>query len=231
VQTLVAAFKFLTICGSVSASAPTPETVGRAAGYFIYVGLVLGLLVALANYVLAPHLDAGILSLFLVTLLIAATGARDLRGVKDSFAALGRFDGEGNDALGFAAVALVILFKSAAAESVDEIATLSWLLTPLLARWALVVFLYGYHTRVGEALRPLAERIHFAPVLASTVATLALSVYFLGRKGLWIALVVSIFTLSLRALFYRRQAAITRPNLGAVVELAEALSLVLLASL
>lgn len=230
-QTVLAAFKFLTICGSFGARNPTPDTIGRAAGYFIYVGLLLGLVLALANYVLAAHLDAAILSLVLVALLITATGARHLSGLKDSFTALGGFDGERNEALGFAAVALVILFKSAAAESMDEIATLSWLLTPVLARWCLVIILYGYHIRFDETVRQMAEHINFAPVLASTAATLALLAYFLGRKGLWIALTVSIFALSLRALFYRRHAVISRSNLGAVVELGEALSLVLLASL
>lgn len=230
-QTVLAAFKFLTICGSFGARNPTPDTIGRAAGYFIYVGLLLGLVLALANYVLAAHLDAAILSLVLVALLITATGAHHLSGLKDSFTALGGFDGERNEALGFAAVALVILFKSAAAESMDEIATLSWLLTPVLARWCLVIILYGYHIRFDETVRQMAEHINFAPVLASTAATLALLAYFLGRKGLWIALTVSIFALSLRALFYRRHAVISRSNLGAVVELGEALSLVLLASL
>jgi adenosylcobinamide-GDP ribazoletransferase len=231
VQTVLAAFKFLTICGSFGARNPTPDTIGRAVGYFIYVGLLLGLVLALANYVLAAHLDSAILSLVLVALLITATGARHLSGLKDSFTALGGFDGERNEALGFAAVALVILFKSAAAESMDAIATLSWLLTPVLARWGLVIILYSYHTRFDETVRQIAEHINFAPVLASTAATLALLAYFLGRKGLWIALAVSIFALSLRALFYRRHAVISRSNLGAVVELGEALSLVLLASL
>ena len=228
---MLAAFKFLTICGSFGARNPTPDTIGRAVGYFIYVGLLLGLVLALANYVLAAHLDAAILNLVLVALLITATGAHHLSGLKDSFTALGGFDGEGNEALGFAAVALVILFKSAAAESMDEIATLSWLLAPVLARWGLVIFLYGYHTRFDETVRQIAEQTNFVPVLASTTATLALLAYFLGRKGLWIALAVSIFALSLRALFFRRHAVVSRSNLGAVVELGEALSLVLLASL
>ena len=230
-QTVLAAFKFLTICGSFGARNPTPDTIGKAAGYFIYVGLLLGLALALANYVLASHLDAAILSLVLVALLITATGARHLSGLKDSFAELGGFAGGGNEALGFAAVALIILFKSAAAESMDQIASLSWLLTPVLARWGLVIFLYGYHTRFDETVRQIAEHTNFVPVLASTAATLALLAYFLGRKGLWIALAVSIFALSLRALFFRRHAVVSRSNLGAIVELGEALSLVLLASL
>jgi cobalamin synthase len=231
VQTLLAAFQFLTICGSFGTRDPTPEIVGKASGYFVFVGLALGLLLAVANYILAPHLDAGVLSLLLVSLLIIATGARHLSGLKNSFTALGGLNEPANETFGVVAVALIILFKSAAAESMDEIATSSWLLTPILARWGLLIFLYGYHTRFDETARRLAERINFAPVFISTAATLALAVYFLGRKGLWIALAISIFLLLVRAIFYRRHAALSRAHLGAAVELSEALSLVLLASL
>lgn len=231
VRTVVAAFKFLTLAGFLSAKNPPPEIVGKSAKYFIVAGLVLGLLLALSNYLLAPYLDTAILSLVLVAIMIAATAGRHLSGLKDSFAGLVSVNGRANEALGFAAVALVILFKTAAAESMDEIATSSWLLAPVIARWGLLIFLYGYHTRFDESARPLAEQINFPAVLAATIVTLTLSVYFLGRKGLWIALAVSIFTLALRGLFYRRHKAILPANFGAAVELCEALSLVLLASL
>ena len=229
-QTLSAAFKFLTVWGCFTTAKPAPETIGKAAGYFPYVGLVLGLLLALTNYLLTPYLDAEILNLIVVALLIAITGARHLNGVKHTFDALAANDGPANQTLGLAAVVLVILFKSAAADSMDERLTLSWLLTAVLARWALVIFLYGYHSRFDETARSIAEWVNFRAVLASTVATLALSVYFLGRKGLWIALVVSLFTLLLRTLLHRRHAVLSQANLGATVELAEALSLALLAS-
>ena len=66
--------------------------------------------------------------------------------------------------------------------------------------------------------------------LTSSAATLALAAYFLGRRGLWIALILSLFSLLMRALLYRRHTVLSSANLGATVELAEALSLVLLAS-
>ena len=229
-QTLAAAFKSLTVWGCFASAKPAPETIGKAAGYFPYVGLVLGLLLALTNYLLAPYLDAEILNLILIALLIAITGAQHLNGVKNTFDALAANDGRENETLGFAAVVLVILFKSAAADSMDEKLTLSLLLTVVLARWALVIFLYGYHSRFDENARPIAEQVNFWPVLASTVATLALTVYFLGRKGLWIALVVSLFTLLLRSLLHRRHAVLSQANLGATVELTEVLCLALLAS-
>jgi adenosylcobinamide-GDP ribazoletransferase len=235
VQLLLAGFKYLTVWADFTDDQPAPELVGRAAGFFPFVGLLLGLLLALSNYVLSPYLNPEILSVVVIALLIAATGARHLHGVKETFDELGAKaagrDGRRNEALGFAAIVLVILFKIAAADSMDEILSLSLLLTPVLARWAVLIFIYGYDARFDETLRLISARVKFSSVLTSTAATLALTVYFLGRKGLWIALIVSLIALLLRGLLHRRHGIVSQANIGAIVELAEALSLVLLASL
>lgn len=230
VKTFFAAFKFLTIWGCFSTVKPAPGTVGKAAGYFPCVGLALGLLLALTNYILSPYFGTEILNLIVLTFLIAATGAQHLTGMKATFDAFAANDESANRTLGFTAVVLVIVFKSAAADSMDINLTLSWLLTPVLARWALVIFLYGYHSRFEGPARAIAEHVNTRPVLASTVFTLVLAVYFLGRRGLWLALVVSVFTLSLRTLLHRRQTVLSQANWGATVELAEVVSLVVLAS-
>jgi adenosylcobinamide-GDP ribazoletransferase len=232
---LAAAFRFLTVWGCFSAAKAEPEIVGRSAGYFPFVGLALGLLLALTNYILASQTAPKILNLVLVTLLIGATGAQHLLGLKKTFDALGAEwngkDQRWSDILGFTAVVLVILFKSAAMDSMDELLTLSLLLTPVLARWALVIFLYGYHSQFDETARLIAERVNIWPVLAGTAATLALTVYLLGRKGLWIGLTISLFALLMRGLLTRRHGELSQAHFGATIELSEALSLILLASL
>lgn len=234
-QTLSAAFKYLTIWSFFAAVQPAVETIGKAAVYFPLVGLVMGLTLAVSNYLLAPYLHPEILSVALITLFIALTGGLHLDGLKRTFATLaakatGNAGGE-KDALGIAALLLVILFKIAAADSMDEKLAVSLLLTPVLARWALVIFLYGDHLRFEETPRPIAAQIELWHLLAGTLATLALAVYFLGRKGLWIGLAVSLFALLARSLLYRRHGVLTHDHVGAVVELGEALSLILLASL
>ena len=234
-QTLSAAFKYLTLWHFFAAVQPNPQTIGRSAKYFPLVGLVLGLILALANYVLTPYLHSEILSIALIALLIAATGGRHLEGMKNTFAALGAGapgdNGTAYESLGIAAIVLVILFKSAAAESIDEKLTLSLLLTPVLARWALLTFLYGDHIRFDELSSLMAEQVTFSQLFVSTTATLAVTVYFLGRRGLWIALIVSLFALLTRHFLQRRHGVLTHGHSGAVVELGEALSLVLLATL
>jgi cobalamin synthase len=197
--------------------------------------LILGLLLGLSNYLLAPYVDPEIINVVIVALLITATGAQHLHGITRAFDALAtdtdENDGRPNETLGVAVIVLVILAKTAAANSMDEILTVSLFLMPVLARWALTIFLYGYATRFDEIPRLIAEQVKFWPLLASTAAVLALIMYLLARKGVWIALLVSIFTLCLRAALYRYHGVLSHDDLRASVELTETLSLILLASL
>jgi hypothetical protein len=67
--------------------------------------------------------------------------------------------------------------------------------------------------------------------VVTTAAILGLAFYFLGRKGLWIGLSLSVLALLTRSLLHRRHAVLTQENFGAMVEISEALSFILLASL
>jgi adenosylcobinamide-GDP ribazoletransferase len=234
VQRLVTAFKYLTVWGRFAAVQPSGELIGTAAAYFPVVGLVLGLLLAVSNYVLVPYLHPEILSVVLITVLIISTGGIPLQGLKQTFGAVAaKTSAEYNhesESLGFIVIVLVIFFKVAAADSMDEKLTLSLLLTPVMARWALVIFIYGYPDRCEEAARLIARNVRLWHLIITTLGTLTLAVYFLGRKGLWAGLLLSLFALLTRSLLHRRYAVLTNDNFGAIVELGEVISLILLAS-
>lgn len=214
--------------GGLGRENPALESVGRGSAFIVFIAALIGLLLAVINYALQPHLHVRILALIVVSAWITITGARHLHELKESFA--NRSGKPNQETLGFVAVALVILFKTAAMESMDELATLSLFLAPLLARWALLIFSYRYGARFDETIRPLTDEVRIIPILVSSALTLGLVLYFLSRKGLWIALAVSICALLLRELFFRRHGAISKNHAGATVEISEALSLVLLAT-
>lgn len=233
-QSLLAAFKYLTILGRLSAIEAMPASIGQGAIFFPVVGLTLGLLLALLNYGLGLYLASEILSIFLVAVLVVVTGARHLDGTMKTFDALAlkhSASNHQNNALGSAAIVFIILFKTGAVDVMDERLALSLLLTPVLARWALVVFLYGCRDRLEETARVIAEKVKFWQLLAATIFTLGLAVYFLGRKGLWLGLALSVFVLLLRSVLSRSRASLTQDNYGAIIELSEVLSLILLTSL
>ena len=235
-KSIVAAFKYLTILSRFTRHKPSPLLVGKAAALFPVAGLILGLALALLARALENYLDAEILSTTLVAFLILATGGLHLEGLQKTFdaAALrqsGATASPPSGAIGVAAILFVMLFKIKSMDILDEKLTLALLLTPMLARWAMLVFIYGSHRQSEGEASLIAENVRFWHVLFASFATLALATYVLGRTGLWIGLGLSIFALVCRALLQKRNGALTGDNFGAVVEASEALSLILLASL
>ena len=213
-QSLVTAFKYLTILGRWRAPAYDPASFANAPLWFPLVGLAIGVVLAAINYLLALHVDSEILSVLVIALLIVATGAMPLAGTKNTFDSMqwpiAATHDHGGEIFGFAAILIV---------------------TPALARWALVVLLYGYHDRCEATMRPIAENTKLWHLGVTTLFTLALATYLLGRAALWIGLALSLLALLSRALLHRRHAVLTQNNFGAVTDLGEALTLVLMAVL
>ena len=234
-QSLLASFKYLTVWGRLVPKEPTPESIGAAAVYFPVVGLFLGLLLALLNHGLGLYLEPQLLSIFLIGFLVLATGAAHCDGVKKTFDALLMERPGGANAsentFGFIAVLLLILCKIRAVYIIDDQIALSLLLAPAFARWTLVIFICGYHDRCEETARRIAENLRFWHLLVTTIAILGLAASLVGRKGLWIGLCLSILALLTRSLLHRRHAVLTHDNFGAMIEMSETLTLILLVSL
>jgi adenosylcobinamide-GDP ribazoletransferase len=234
-KSIVAAVRFFTIFGRFTRPAASPSMIGKAAPLFPVIGLFLGLALALLARALENYIDAEILSTTLVAFLIVATGGLHLEGLQKTFDVpaprQSGTDTRSSSAIGTAAIVLVILFKIKSLDILEEKLAVTLLLAPVLARWAMLVFIYGsYRQSEGEA-NLIAQDVKFWHVLFTTAATLAPAIYLLGRSGLWIGLCLSIFSLVFRGLLQRRNSVLTAANLGAVVELNETLSLILLASL
>jgi adenosylcobinamide-GDP ribazoletransferase len=235
VQRFAAAGKYLTIWGRFTDVEPSPTAIGAALVYFPVVGFLVGLVLAFSNYALAPYLPTEILSIVLIMVLVILTGGSHLEALDLTFAGLGSISSSSGNrssgAIGSIAVMLALLFKDAALDSIDQRITVSLLLAPVLARWTLLVFVFGYQRRCEQSAQIIVQQMKFWHLLVTTAATLALAAYWLGRKGLWIALVLSVFSLISRSLLYRRHGVIKPHDFGAMIELAETLALTLLASI
>ncbi len=237
VRKLVTASKYLTIWSRFAEIQPSADMIGAAMIYIPIPGLLIGLILALSNYSLTPYLPTEILSIALLAVFIVLTGGLQLEALRLTFDQAGVAPVQAASAeprtsgtLGFIAVIMALLFKAAALDSIDQRMTVSLLLTPVLARWTLLVFVFGYQERCDEVTRVIAQQLKLWQLLIVTAGILALTSYWLGRKGLWIALALSVFSLATRNLLYRFQSVLTPHNFGAMVELAEILCLTLLAS-
>jgi len=235
VQGVVTAFKYLTIFGRWRATSADPAGFSNAPLWFPLVGLTIGVILAAINYALALYIDSELLSVLVIALLIIATGAIPLAGTKITFDAMQQParaapDGSG-EVVGLAAILIITFLKIHAIDIMDDKVAANLFIAPALARWALVVLLYGYHDRCDETMRLIAENTKLWHLGATTVTMLALATYLVSRKALWIGLALSLLALLSRTLLHRRHAILTLTNLGAVTDLGDALALVLLAIL
>lgn len=235
-KSALVAFKLLTVARRFDLPQENPEQIGAAIPYFSLVGILLGLVLVLLNRILDPRLESEILGAILIAVLALLTGALHYEGLQNTFDGLSRkiahrSDSERNQAFGILAIVFVVLFKVRAVEVIGEARSLGLLLTPLFARWCLVIFLYGSASFAEGTARILADAVRAWHLALTTIVTLALAVFLVGRIALWIGLCLSLFALLSRGYLRRRNGYIDFNNLGAVIELSETLSFVLFTSL
>ena len=235
-KSTLAAFRFLAVGGRFDEAESRLEQSAPAALFFPLVGLVVGLILAIVNRAFEPHLESELLAVVLAATMLLITRAVHLDGTLKTFETLAQGTDSGNLAQpthiqGWLVVLLVVLLKIRAIEVIGDTRTMSLLLTPVFARWSLVIFLYGAAPNAEEFVAAVARKVRGWHLLVATIVTLALAVYLVGRTGLWVGLCVSLFALLMRSVLRRFHGAYTYHNLGALIELSEALSLVLFASL
>ena len=230
------AFKFLSFANRFDRVQIDPQRLGASIPYFPLVGIVWGAVLVFLNRLLDPRLESEILGAFLVAVLALLTGAIHYEGLQNTFDALslkigGRAQTGRNHAFGVLAIVFVVLFKVRALEVTGETRSLGLLLTPLFARWSLVIFLYGSASVAEGTARILADNTRASQLILTTIVTLGLAVFLVGRTALWIGLYLSLFALLSRSYLRRRNGLIDSDNFGAVVELSETLSFLLFTSL
>jgi adenosylcobinamide-GDP ribazoletransferase len=232
----ITAFKFLARGGRFDLAQVSPQQVSAAVLYLPLVGIFLGLVLVVLNRLLDPHLESEMLGTLLVTVLALLTGANHYEGLQNTFDALATKMGLGerkrrSGAFGVLAIVLVILFKVQALIATGETRSLGLLLTPMFARWSLVIFLYGSDSIAEGSARILAVNMRAWHLVLTTTVVLLVAAFLIARTTLWIGLCLSLFALLSRTYLRWRNGYVSDDNVGAVIELSETLSFVLFASL
>ena len=169
------AFRFLILAGGTGEFGAAWSGVGVLG--FPVIGLVFGVVLAIINRILSPHLPTEILAAVLVTMLILATAGHHLAGTQETFNALPKRNLPANSidrrhVYGLLAVLLVIIFKIRSLEVTGESRAFSLLLTPLFARWSLLLLLFGSGAVADDAVQPIAANTQsWHLVVASVMAT------------------------------------------------------------
>lgn len=234
-----AAVQFLTLFPRPWWMQHSTSEVGRSAIFYPVVGLILGLILVLVNFLLLPFASAGLLSVILITLLAFMTRGLHLDGVGDTFDGLGAggdrdrvlsiMDDSHTGVFGLIAIVLVLFFKIHAIESIDVDRWRALLVAPILGRWAMVLLAYRSKAAKAGLGSNLIEHLQTKHFLLATLVTLLLVAAIWRRNGIVMMAWVAVFTIASKNYFHRRLGGVTGDIFGAVGELSETSVMVLLA--
>jgi adenosylcobinamide-GDP ribazoletransferase len=239
VNAFFAALQFLTLFPRPGWMQHSTDETGRSAIFFPVVGLLLGLVLVLVNFLLLPFASAGLLSVILVILLAFLTRGLHLDGVGDTFDGLGAggdrdhilsiMDDSHIGVFGLVAIVSVLFLKIHSLESMDVDRWRALLVSPILGRWAMVLLAYrskAAQVGLGSNLVDHLQTKHF---LMATVLALLLVAPIFRWNGIFMMAWVGIFAMASKSYFHRRLGGVTGDTFGAVGELSETSVMVLLA--
>lgn len=233
-RAFLAAVQFLTICPFPKTWRPNEKALARSVPYFPVVGLVIGGLVAVLDYVLG-HVFPGLLtSVIVVISMLLASGGLHIDGLADT--ADGFFSSRPKEraleimkdsrtgAMGVAAVVCVIALKIAAVAAVPAAAR--WwtlLMIPLAGRCALITNLSVLpYARAGGGLGSVFHKNRCRSHAIWATAVLVLAGWFAGGLlGLFAGVASFASSLFFALYVYRKIGGLTGDTLGAACELVE----------
>lgn len=234
-----AALQFLTLFPCPTRIDYANTEVGRSAIFFPVIGLILGSILVLVNFLLEPFASAGLSSAILVSLLAFMTRGLHLDGVGDTFDGLGAgndrnrilsvMDDSHTGVFGFVAIVLVLSLKIQALASMDVDRWRTLLVALILGRWAVVLLAYRSKAAKDGLGSRLTDHLQTKHFLIATLLTLLLVAAIWRGNGIAMMAWVAIFTTASKSYFHRRLGGVTGDTLGAVEELSETSVMVLLA--
>lgn len=236
----IIAFQFLTIIPLPFRVRYEERDLGRSMALFPLVGLLLGGMLAGADFFLVGRVPRPVADLLLVTLLAIVTGALHLDGladVCDGFAARGsreRFLDVMKDsrvgAVGVVGLILGIGLKYQAIAALDP--SLKWqalLLFPMVARFSQVLTAVGAQSARSDGLGALfIAGVGSLQLAIALLFTTVAGIVLFGLPWFWVLLVLSLVTFCIRRYFEQRLGGITGDIIGFSSELNEIAALILI---
>ncbi len=236
------ALQFLTTIPVLLKQLPRDEDMGRSLLYYPLVGLLIGgLLAAFAAGLshLSSPTTAPLVAALTLIIWVLLTGGLHLDGLADSVDALMGGFGDRQKTLeimkdptsgpmGVISLVLVLLVKFAALWL--AIGMQNWLgilIAPLLGRTALIaLFLTTPYVRKGGLGALISKHMPKQTSLLVMLIALTITVAIAGINAVWSLLACAAAFIALRALFLSRLGGTTGDSAGALVELTEMMTLV-----
>ncbi len=239
-MSFLAAIQFLTSIPVPLKRELSPEQLGRATAYFPVVGLIIGGILVILNWLLGFILPASVVNALLIVALVIITGALHLDGLADTCDGIAGhkpveerwrvMHDSRTGAFGVVGIVLLLLVKYVALNNIPSVFTIAVLLfMPVVSRWAMVyaifVFRYARPSGLGTAFKTATRWPEFT---VATIFTLAIAVALyplFSITGLLLIFGIWIITTSFAFYLKYKFAGLTGDTYGAINEVAEVMAL------
>lgn len=233
---LICAWQFLTaVPVSREVHDPAPEELAGSMSWYPFVGILLGVLLAVTDVLLGRWLPREVVAALLILLLVAMTRGLHQDGLADTLDGLagGRMPADRLTimrdprigAIGATGLFLSLILRYSALVSVPEAFRFPVLLCmPAIGRWGMVVGAYGasYARAEGGLAAPFLAHLSAKHILGATVVILCLMVWSFGVVPAMTALLIGGLLSRLATIFYCHLfGGVTGDTLGATNELTE----------
>ena len=227
------ALQFLTIISIPWRREVSPEELGRSAGYFPVVGLIIGLVLVGLDWLFGLILPSAVANALLIVSLVVITGVLHLDGFVDTCDGIaGHKTAEDRwrvmhdsrvGGFGIVGIVLLLLVKYVSLNSIPlPLMMTTLVLMPVISRWATVyaIFAYPYAkpSGLGKAFKQGTNWLRF------TMATLIALVVVVGLAqlvGLAIMFLIWVMTVVMAAYLKSKFSGLTGDTYGAINEVAE----------
>jgi adenosylcobinamide-GDP ribazoletransferase len=220
----------------------SPAQLGRATAWFPLVGLVIGIILAVLNWLMGFILPASVANVLVIVALVVVTGAMHMDGFADTCDGIAGhkpveerwrvMHDSRTGAFGVVGVALLLLVKYVSLNNIPANMMLPTLLfMPVFSRWAMVYAIFAFTYARPEGLgKAYKEATRWPQFTIATIITMALMLLlmFLGLPvlGMLVFFGIWIFTTLLSLYFKHKFAGLTGDTYGTINEVAEVMALI-----
>ncbi len=241
-MSFLAALQFLTSLPVAIKRELAPAQLGRATAWFPPVGLLIGGMLALLDWLLSFMLPPAVVNALLIVALVMLTGALHLDGLADTCDGLAGhrpveerwriMRDSRTGAFGVVGIVLVLLVKYLSLNNIPVALMLPTLVfLPVVSRWAMVYAIFAFPYARPEGLgKAYKDATRWPQFTAATIITLGIAIIlfpFFSLMGLILIFGIWVFTTLLALYFLHKFAGLTGDTYGAINEIAEVAALLL----
>jgi len=235
----LAALRFLTIIPFPWRREVSPEELGRSAGYFPVVGIIIGLILAGLNWLLGLFLPSPVVNVLLVVSLVVISGVLHLDGFVDTCDGIAGHKtpeqrwrvmrDSRTGGFGIVGACCLLLVKYISLNSVPETLLMATLvLMPVIGRWAMVYAIFAYpYARPSGLGKIFKQGASWQRFTMATLIALVVAIVLFQLAGLAIMVGIWVIVVAMAAYLKHKFSGLTGDTYGAINEVAEVCVLIL----